>query len=139
MADTLTFGEELEVPADLVVLSTAMEPSDVTDLVEMMKLPVGADRFLLEVHPKLRPVELPKGGILLAGTCQAPRDVPDTVAQASGAAAKALSKAEYELQVAQANYDLAVIGVNNGDLLDAGMIEYISSYKNRELKKTLTY
>lgn len=51
--DTLTFGEQIETPADLVVLSVGMEPADVSDLVEMMKLPVGADRFLLEVHPKL--------------------------------------------------------------------------------------
>jgi heterodisulfide reductase subunit A len=87
--DTLTFGEEMEIPADLVVLSTGMEPTDVSDLVEMMKLPVGADRFLLEVHPKLRPVELSVGGILLAGTCQAPMDSGEACAAASAAAVKA--------------------------------------------------
>jgi heterodisulfide reductase subunit A len=87
--DTLTFGEEMEVPADLVVLATGMEPADVSDLVEMMKLPVGADRFLLEVHPKLRPVELSVAGILLAGTCQAPMDAGEASAGGSAAAAKA--------------------------------------------------
>ena len=87
--DTLTFGEELEVPADLVVLATGMEPADVSELVEMMKLPVGADRFLLEVHPKLRPVELSVAGILLAGTCQAPMDAGEASAGASAAAVKA--------------------------------------------------
>jgi heterodisulfide reductase subunit A len=87
--DTLTFGEELEVPADLVVLSVGMEPADVSGLVEMMKLPVGADRFLLEVHPKLRPVEVSVGGILLAGTCQAPMDAGEGSAAASAAAVKA--------------------------------------------------
>ncbi len=87
--DTLTFGENVEVPADLVVLSTGMEPADVSDLVDMMKLPVGTDRFLLEVHPKLRPVELSVAGIVLAGTCQAPMDAGEAGAAASAAAVKA--------------------------------------------------
>ena len=87
--DTLTFDEELEVPVDLVVLATGIEANPVADLVEMMKLPVGMDRFLLEVHPKLRPVELPIAGILLAGTCQAPMDVGEAVSAAGAAAVKA--------------------------------------------------
>jgi len=89
--DTLTFGEEIEAPVDLVVLATGMEPNRVSDLVEMMKLPVGTDRFLLEVHPKLRPVELPVSGILLAGTCQAPMDVGETCNAAGAAAVKAVA------------------------------------------------
>ncbi len=87
--DTLTFGERIEVPADLVVLSVGMEPADVSDLVEMMKLPVGADRFLLEVHPKLRPVEISVAGIMLAGSCQAPMDAGEASAAGSAAAVKA--------------------------------------------------
>ena len=89
--DTLTFGEEIEAPVDLVVLATGMEPNRVSDLVEMMKLPVGTDRFLLEVHPKLRPVELPVSGILLAGTCQAPMDVGEACNAAGAAAVKAVA------------------------------------------------
>jgi heterodisulfide reductase subunit A len=87
--DTLTYGEEVQVPADLVVLATGMQPADVTGLVEMMKLPVGTDRFLLEVHPKLRPVELPQAGIFLAGTCQAPMDIGEACNAAGAAAVKA--------------------------------------------------
>ena len=87
--DTLTFGEEVAAPVDLVVLATGIEPNDVSDLVEKMKLPVGTDRFLLEVHPKLRPVELPTNGILLAGTCQAPMDVGESCNAAGAAAVKA--------------------------------------------------
>ncbi|MFC1811116.1 CoB--CoM heterodisulfide reductase iron-sulfur subunit A family protein [Thermodesulfobacteriota bacterium] len=87
--DTLTFDEEVEVPVDLVVLATGMEANNVSDLVDMMKLPVGVDRFLLEVHPKLRPVELSVAGVLLAGTCQAPMDIGEACNGASGAAAKA--------------------------------------------------
>jgi heterodisulfide reductase subunit A-like polyferredoxin len=82
--DTLTFGEKVDVPADLVVLATGMEPTGISELVDLMKLPVGTDRFLLEVHPKLRPVELPQAGILLAGTCQAPMDVGEACNGAGG-------------------------------------------------------
>ena len=89
--DTLTFGEEVEVPVDLVVLAVGMEPNNVSKLVEMMKLPVGADRFLQEVHPKLRPVESSVAGILLAGTCQSPMDTGEACNGASSAAVKASS------------------------------------------------
>jgi heterodisulfide reductase subunit A2 len=86
-----------------------MEPADVSDLVEMMKLPVGADRFLLEVHPKLRPVELSVAGILLAGTCQAPMDAGEASAGGSAAAAKAsaiLARGYVELDPFVAEVDL---------------------------------
>ncbi len=89
--DTLTFGEEVTVPVDLVVLAVGMEPNDISDLIEMMKLPVGEDRFLQEVHPKLRPVELAKAGLLLAGTCQSPMDIGEACAAAASAAVKTVS------------------------------------------------
>jgi heterodisulfide reductase subunit A len=89
--DMLTFGEEVEVPVDLVVLAVGMEANNVSDLVEMMKLPVGADRFLQEVHPKLRPVEVSVAGILLAGTCQSPMDTGEACNGAASAAVKASS------------------------------------------------
>jgi heterodisulfide reductase subunit A2 len=107
--DTLTFGEEVEVPVDLVVLSVGMEPGDVSDLVEKMKLSQGPDRFLLEVHPKLRPLELSVAGILLAGTCQAPFDVGEACAAASGAGVKAsaiLARGFVELDPYVAEVDL---------------------------------
>jgi heterodisulfide reductase subunit A len=107
--DTLTFGEEVHAPADLVVLAVGMEPNDVADLVGLMKLPVGADRFLLEVHPKLRPVELSVMGMFLAGTCQAPMDVGEACAAASAAAVKAsavLARSTIELDPFVAEVDL---------------------------------
>ncbi|MBF0210269.1 MAG: CoB--CoM heterodisulfide reductase iron-sulfur subunit A family protein [Desulfamplus sp.] len=108
--DVLTFGEEIEAHVDLVVLATGVEPNDVSDLIQKMKLPVGSDRFLLEVHPKLRPVELPISGIFLAGTCQAPMDITEACNGASAASVKAvslLSKGYVELDpfVAQINLD----------------------------------
>jgi heterodisulfide reductase subunit A len=106
--DKLTFGEEVEVPADLVVLSTGMVPHDIAPLVEMLKLPRSADRFLQEVHPKLRPVELAVNGVMIAGTCQAPMDITESCAAASAAAAKAsalLSKGYVELHPFVAKID----------------------------------
>ena len=79
------------------------------DPVEKMKLPVGTDRFLLEVHPKLRPVELPVSGIFLAGTCQAPMDVGEACNAAGAAAVKAvalLSRGYVELDPFVAEVDL---------------------------------
>jgi heterodisulfide reductase subunit A len=88
--DGLTWGEEVEAAVDLVVLAVGMQPADVSSLVDSLKLPVGADRFLQEVHPKLRPVELSVQGVLVAGTSQAPKDITETVASASAASAKAI-------------------------------------------------
>jgi heterodisulfide reductase subunit A len=86
--DTLTWGEEVEAPADLVVLVTGMKPRDITGLVESFKLARSADGFLQEVHPKLRPVEAAVSGVFLAGTCQAPMDIGESCAAASAAAAR---------------------------------------------------
>lgn len=106
--DTLTFGEELTAEVDLVVLSVGMEPSRIDKLVEMMKLPVGADRFLQEVHPKLRPVEMANTGVMIAGTCQAPMDVGEACSAAQAASAKAatmLAKGYVELDPFVASVD----------------------------------
>jgi heterodisulfide reductase subunit A2 len=108
--DVLTFGEELAVPVDLVVLAVGQEPSPVADLVEKMKIPVGADRYLQEVHPKLRPVEVSVAGIMLAGTCQAPFDVGEACAAAGAAAVKAaatLTRGFVELDPFVAEVDLS--------------------------------
>jgi heterodisulfide reductase subunit A len=108
--DTLTFGEEVEVPVDLVVLAVGMEANKVANLVEMMKLPVGADRFLQEVHPKLRPVETSVAGILLAGTCQSPMDTGEACNGAASSAVKAsslLGRGYVELDPFVAEVDLA--------------------------------
>ena len=88
VTDTLTFGTEIEVPVDLVILSVGVMPRDVSGLIAMTHAPVGADGFLLEVHPKLRPVESAIPGLLLAGTVQAPMDITESTSAASAAAAK---------------------------------------------------
>jgi len=110
VTDVLTFGEEVSVDLDLLVLAAGMTPADITDLVEMLKLSRGPDKFLLEVHPKLRPVELANAGVFLAGTCQTPMDIGESCAAAQGAAAKAsalLGKGYVELDPFVAEVDPA--------------------------------
>jgi len=89
--DTLT-GKSIEVSADLVVLATAMVPSpEVKELARRLNIIFDEYGFITEAHIKLRPVETLTAGIYLAGTAQWPRDLPDTIASASGAASKILS------------------------------------------------
>ncbi|HLE15525.1 MAG TPA: CoB--CoM heterodisulfide reductase iron-sulfur subunit A family protein [Anaerolineales bacterium] len=88
--DTL-LGEPVEVEADLVVLAVGMTPRADTDAVAgLLKLARSADGFFLEAHPKLRPVDTALAGLYLAGACQGPKDITDTVSQARAAAAAAL-------------------------------------------------
>jgi heterodisulfide reductase subunit A len=89
-ADTLS-GRSLEIAADLVVLATPMAPSPgAVDLGQRLHVSTDANGFFTEAHVKLRPVETLTAGIFLAGAAQGPKDIPETVAQASAAAAKAL-------------------------------------------------
>jgi heterodisulfide reductase subunit A len=90
-ADTLNGGERMDLQADLVVLATAALPQpDVRLFAQKLGIGYDADGWLSEAHPKLRPVETNTAGIFLAGACQGPKDIPESVAQASAAAAKTL-------------------------------------------------
>jgi heterodisulfide reductase subunit A len=85
-------GEPVETLVDMVVLSTGMEPqADQHAVAAIFGVSRSQDGFLLERHPKLAPVETTTDGIYLAGTCQGPKDIPDSVAQGGAAAAAALS------------------------------------------------
>ena len=99
--DYLTWGEELELPVDMVVLAVGMMPNPVHDIIKLLKVAPGTDRFLLEVHPKLRPVETAVAGVVLAGTAQGPMNIQESCAAASAAAAKVaalLSQGQVELE-----------------------------------------
>ncbi len=90
-ADTLT-GKPVEVAADLVVLATATIPSEgAKDLGQRLRIATDEHGFFSEAHPKLRPVESLTAGVYLAGAAQFSKDIPETIVQASGAAAKVLS------------------------------------------------
>ncbi|MEN6627792.1 MAG: CoB--CoM heterodisulfide reductase iron-sulfur subunit A family protein [Candidatus Sumerlaeia bacterium] len=87
-ADTLA-GVPMTVEADLVVLAAAMRPADgVRRLAQMLNVGYDENGFLSESHPKLRPVETTAAGVFVCGACQAPKDIPEAVAQASAAAGK---------------------------------------------------
>ena len=76
---------------DLTVLAVGMTPGDTAPLREVLKLPVGPDGFFMEAHPKLRPLETVLDGIFLAGACQGPKDLAESITQGSGAAGKVLA------------------------------------------------
>ena len=105
-------GQTIELETDLVVLSIGLEPgSGVEAMAKLLKLSRSPDGFLMEAHPKLRPVDTAIDGIYLAGCCQGPKDIPDTVAQAKAAAASALiplarGKVVVEPIVAQVDEDV---------------------------------
>ena len=85
-------GEPNEQLVDMVVLSTGIEPqADAAQVAQTFSISRGPDGFFLEKHPKLAPVETTTDGVYLAGTCQGPKDIPDSVAQGGAAAAAALS------------------------------------------------
>ena len=88
--DTL-IGRQIMVEADMVVLETAMEPAyGSVQTAALAGVSADNDGWLTEAHPKLRPVETQTAGVFLCGVAQGPKDIPDTVAQASAAAAKVL-------------------------------------------------
>jgi heterodisulfide reductase subunit A len=87
--DHLTAGLEIEIPVDLVVLSVGIMPNPIEELISTLKINPGNDRFLQEVHPKLRPVETAVSGIVLAGTAQGPMNIQESCSAAAAAASKA--------------------------------------------------
>ena len=92
IAEDTLLGTRLRVAVDMVILCVAMEARrDAIEVGRIFGVNVGADGFFLEEHPKLGPLNTATDGVFLAGTCQSPKDIPDAVAQASGAASKALS------------------------------------------------
>ncbi len=92
MGSDIAVGVQVEIEADMVVLATAVQPRSGADILAQ-KLGISYDKyhFYSEAHAKLRPVECATAGIYLAGACQGPKDIPDTVSQASAAAAKVMT------------------------------------------------
>jgi len=91
--DTL-LGRRLRVPVDMVVLCTAMEArKNAPEVARIFGISQGGDGFFLEEHPKLGPMTTATDGIFLAGSCQGPKDIPDAVSHAAGAAGQALALA----------------------------------------------
>ncbi len=88
-ADTLLNAMPVEIEADMVVLATAgVANEDAEELAQKLHVSYDSYHFFAEAHPKLKPVETNTAGIFLAGACQSPRDIPESVSMASGAAVK---------------------------------------------------
>jgi heterodisulfide reductase subunit A len=89
----LLSGEDVEIPADLVVLMVGMEARrDSAEIAHLVNISRDKDGWFIESHPKLDPVATTTDGVYIAGACQAPKDIPDSVAQARAAAARILAK-----------------------------------------------
>jgi heterodisulfide reductase subunit A len=85
-------GESIEVPVDMVILMVNMEAHDnVKEVVHAIGVSLCGNQFFIEKHPKLDPVATTTGGVYIVGTCQGPKDIPDSVSQARAAAARILA------------------------------------------------
>ncbi len=129
-------NEQVVIPSDLVVLATAIEPEpSVRDIASKLTISIDTNNFLTEAHAKLRPVETPTAGIYLAGVCQGPKDVPETVSMASACASKVIGllakdKLKGNPCVAHAN-DMTCTGCSQcAEVCPYGAI----TYENREYR-----
>jgi heterodisulfide reductase subunit A len=108
-AEDMMLGQPIEIESELVVLSTAAIPSKGTDEVSrILSITRGGDGFFMESHPKLKPLDTSVDGIFLAGACQGPKDIPYSVSQGSGAAARAatvLSQPTWKIEPIIASVD----------------------------------
>lgn len=106
--DTL-LGSIIRIPVDMVILCNAIKPRhDATKVARLFSISQKSSGFFLERHPKLDPVATPMEGVFIAGCCQSPKDIPDTVAQASAAATRVLamiSKGKIGLEAAVSEID----------------------------------
>ncbi|HUK13099.1 MAG TPA: 4Fe-4S dicluster domain-containing protein [Thermoanaerobaculaceae bacterium] len=124
-----------EIPVDMVVLCTALEAhGDAKEVARRFGISVGADGWFIERHPKLGPVSTTTDGVFLAGGCQSPKDIPDAVAQGSGAAAQAMSlmtRGEVEMDGAYAVIDEEICSGCRlcNDLCPYGAIGFVAERK----------
>ena len=139
--DLLTGGDEVSVPADLVVLVTGMAARPNDDLTRVLKLPLGVDHFYNEIHPKLRPVETVIDGVYIAGSCQGPKNAGESVVSSLAAVAKAaalLIKGYVDLQpfVAYVKADLCAWCGKCADACPYSAIEKVP-YGDKEVAQVI--
>ncbi len=135
----MVMGEMMEHEFDMVVLAVGtVPPKDLPELANKLKIPTGTDGFLLESHPKLKPVETPTPGIYLAGAIQGPKDITTTIAQAKAAASSAASllcmgRIKVETLKANTNKDYCS-SCNLCELACAGKLIFEVTPKGRQAK-----
>jgi len=127
-----TVNKLFEIKTDLVVLVPALVPrADAQEFARLLRLTLSGDGFFLEAHPKLRPMDTFVNGIFIAGCCQGPKDIQDTVSQASGAASRAatiLSKEEMEI-------DPLIAAVDEDICTGCGICIEVCPYEARSLNE----
>lgn len=129
--DTL-IGKKLEVEADLIVLAVGMVPTKgIEELARKLKITIDANRFLNEAHAKLRPVESSTLGIYITGAAHGPKDIPEVVAQASGAASKALGILSQD----KVAFEPTIAGVNDELCSGCGICISVCPFNARDLDK----
>ncbi len=129
-------GEDQSFPADLILLTTPLvKSSNAKELSQLFKVPLGMDGFFQEAHVKLRPLDFATEGIFVCGTAHSPKNVSDSIIQASGAAARAsipmrLGHVIAEANVAEVDPRLCVSCGTCGDVCPYGAISYqVPDYK----------
>ncbi len=136
-------GEVIEIPADLVVLMVGMEArDDASEIAHLVNISQDKDGWFIESHPKLEPVATTTDGIFIAGTCVAPKDIPDTVAQARAAAARILAKIskgkiEVDAVYSEVDKDLCSGCRVCNTLCPFSAIEYVEEEKNSNIISAL--
>ena len=136
-------GEHIEIPADLVVLMVGMEArDDAKEVAHLANISMDKEGWFIESHPKLEPVATTTDGIFIAGTCVAPKDIPDTVAQARAAAARILAriakgKIEVDAIYSEVNEDLCSGCRFCNDLCPFNAIEYVENEKHSNVISAL--
>jgi heterodisulfide reductase subunit A len=132
--DESFYNQPDHVEVDMVILSTGFEPqADTAQVASLFGVSRSPDGFFLEKHPKLAPVETATEGIYVAGACQSPKDIPDSVAQAGGAAAAALSL----LDQGTIALDPSVATVNLLSCAGCGLCVKACPYSAIELKESV--
>ncbi|MFQ6067049.1 MAG: CoB--CoM heterodisulfide reductase iron-sulfur subunit A family protein, partial [bacterium] len=128
-ADTLS-GSQVKIEADMVVLATAIQSArGSTEVARKLGISYDEHGFFTEAHVKLRPVETNTAGIFLAGACQSPKDIPDTVSQGSGAASKVLGLFSAD----EISHEPIVVEVDEEICSGCGLCVSICPYEAREI------
>ncbi len=143
VANDTILGDDIMLRPDLVVLSTGIRPHhDNEDLAKMLKVPLSKDKYFLEAHMKLRPVDFATNGVYLAGLAHWPKFTDEAIAQASGAAARAMtviSKPELKSEgiIAAVNEDICDGCAICEPVCEYKAITIVADPKNPEKKKAV--
>ncbi|MEM3704205.1 MAG: 4Fe-4S dicluster domain-containing protein, partial [Candidatus Bathyarchaeia archaeon] len=129
--DTLA-GRPIEAEFEMVILSVGLTPNNDTDLLrKTLNITISEDGFFREAHPKLRPVDSLVDGIFIAGAAQGPKDIPDSVAQASAAA----QKASILMTVGEATTEPFTAKVEEELCSGCGICESVCAYSAVKMEK----